>query len=118
MPRSFLSLCLGFHLLGVITLVNETTGKNIQIVLVPPPGATASGNTIEWIMEAPDTGEPESSLPKFTPVVFTSAVASGALGVDAGNPQFGDTANIATASNQILTSVTVANETVTIDFIG
>ncbi len=104
--------------LGIITFLNETTGQHMGVILFAPPGATATGNTVEWIMEAPDGGEPNSSLPKFTPVVFTSAVASGASGVDAGNPEFGDTANIETAGGQLLTSVTTGNETVTIDFIG
>jgi hypothetical protein len=104
--------------IGIITFANETTGKNFMMILWAPPGATATGNTIEWIMEAPDGCEPISALPKFTPVAFTSAVASGAGGVDVGNPQNGDTANIETTAGKLLTSVTVGNETVTIDFIG
>ena len=103
---------------GVIAFVNETTSKNFTAPLLAPPGATASGNTVEWIMEAPDGGEPTSSLPKFTPVVFSSAVASKAGEPTAGNPQNGDTVNIENAAGKILTSVAVGNETVTIDFIG
>ncbi len=107
-----------FPALGVITFANETTGQVFSTILWAPPGATATGNTIEWIMEAPDGGEPRSSLPKFTPVTFTSAVASGAGGVDVGNPQNGDTVNIESNGGTILTSVAVGNETVTINFIG
>jgi hypothetical protein len=104
--------------MGIILFINETTGQFFEMILWAPPGATAAGNSIEWVMEAPDGGEPYSSLPKFTPVTFTSAVASGAAGVDVGNPQNGDTANIQTADGKLLTSVSVGNETVTINFIG
>jgi hypothetical protein len=73
-------------------------------------------------MEAPDNGEPTSALPKFTPVVFSTAVASRGSGTgsnyDAGNPQNGDTFNIETATGKLLTSVAVGDQTVTIDFIG
>ena len=101
---------------GYIFFANETTGQNFSITLAPPPGATFQGNTIEWIMEAPDGGEPISSLPSFTPVTFTSAIGCGP-GVY-GNPLNGDTANVETTGGKVLTSVSVGNYTVTIDFIG
>jgi Peptidase A4 family len=108
--------------LGVILFINETTSTSVMTLLTAPPGATATGNTIEWIMEAPDGGEPKSSLPNFTPVVFTTAVASRGSGAgadyDVGNPQNGDTTNIETADGTILTTVTTGNDTLTIDFIG
>jgi hypothetical protein len=102
---------------GYIYLANQTTGHHFSITLAPPPGATFKGNSVEWIMEAPDSGEPESSLPKFSPVQFTSAIACGPNGTT-GNPQNADTANVESISNQVLTSVTVGNYSVTIDFIG
>jgi Peptidase A4 family len=102
---------------GYIYFANEATGQHFSITLAPPPGATFAGNSIEWIMEAPDGGEPITALPKFTPVQFTTAVGCDAAGA-VGNPQNGDTANIETASGQLLTKVAVGNETVTIDFIG
>jgi Peptidase A4 family len=100
--------------LGYIVFVNMTTGKGGAVLLAPPPGATAAGNTIEWIMEAPDGGEPTSSLPKFTPFVFS--VPGGGSG-DPNNPQIGDTLNIENVAGQVLTSVTVGNDTVAINFI-
>ena len=102
---------------GSIYFANEATGQHFSITLAPPPGATFKGNSIEWIMEAPDGGEPESSLPKFTPVTFTSAIGCNASG-GTGNPQTGDTANVENSSGKVLTSVTTGSDTVTINFIG
>jgi hypothetical protein len=102
---------------GQVSLANETTGQHFSMTLAPPPGATFKGNSIEWIMEAPDGGEPESSLPKFTPVTFTDAIGCGAGNVY-GNPQNGDTCNIENTAGKVLTSVTVGNYTTTINFVG
>jgi hypothetical protein len=104
----------------VIYFANSTTGQYFTITLEPPPGAAFSGTAAEWIMEA--TGEQTrdgkltiSSLPKFTPVQFTTAICAGLNTV--GDPATGDTWNI-TRSGQALTSVTTAHDTVTIDYIG
>lgn len=102
---------------GYIILENETTGKVTSLILWPPPGATFAGNSIEWIMEAPDGGLPTSSLPKFTPVLFTSA-GGGTPENTAGNPKDADTTNVRNGAGTVLTSVTVGDATVTIDFIG
>lgn len=61
---------------GVINFVNLTTGQRFSVTLAPPAGATFSGETVEWIMEAPDGGIPTSSLPQFTPL--TSSLRSAA----------------------------------------
>jgi hypothetical protein len=102
---------------GYIYFANESTGQHFSIALAPPPGATFDGNSIEWIMEAPDGGEPITALPKFTPVAFTSAIGCGVSGA-LGNPQNGDTANIEDASGKVLTAVSVGNYATTVDFIG
>jgi hypothetical protein len=103
---------------GQITFANDTTGQHFSITLAPPPGASMSGNTAEWIMEAPDGGETHASLPRFTPVVFTSALACpSASGAAAGNPDTGDTFNVV-GFGKTLTSVTLASDEVTIDFTG
>jgi len=102
---------------GYIYLANETTGQHFSITLAPPPGASFKGNSIEWIMEAPDGGEPTSALPKFTPVTFTSALGCGANNTF-GNPQNADTANVETSGGKILTKVITGSDTCTIDFIG
>jgi hypothetical protein len=102
---------------GSISLVNATTGQHFSITLAPPPGADFKGNSYEWIMEAPDGGETVSSLPAFTPVVFTGALACGPNNAFA-TPATGDISNIDTPTGQLLTSVTVRPYTVTIDFIG
>jgi hypothetical protein len=101
---------------GVISFANEATGQHFSITLAPPPGANFSGSSYEWIMECPDYGPPHAALPKFTPVVFTTAVACGASGASA-NPATGDTLNMA-YNGKTLTSVTVGTDTCTIKFIG
>jgi hypothetical protein len=104
------------HTAGQVYFANEATGQYFSITLAPPPGATFSGSSAEWIMEAPDKGEPTASLPIFTPVVFTSAICCGPNGV-AGNPSGGDTFTIV-GFGTTLTSVTLGLDTVTIDYAG
>jgi hypothetical protein len=65
------------HPRNQLYFANDTTGEHFSITLAAPPGATFDGNTAEWIMEAPDGGEPVSSLPAFTPVTFTDAICCG-----------------------------------------
>lgn len=79
--------------LGHVHLGNLSNGKYFTIVLQPPANASFIGNTAEWVMEAPDKGEPATSLPKFTPVVFSNGLATGAGGA-AGTPAAGDTWNV------------------------
>ena len=102
---------------GSISFANDRTGQHFSITLAPPPGANFNGQSCEWIMEAPDGGEPTSSLPKFTPVTFTSAIACGPNGAVA-NPKSGDILNIATTGGKKLTSTTVGTDTCTISFVG
>jgi len=102
---------------GYLYFANETTGQNFPITLAPPPGATFDGESVEWIMEAPDYGEPNSALPAFTPVVFTSAIGCGPNDTFA-NPQNGDSWNVETDTGKVITSVTLGDYTVTIDFVG
>lgn len=103
---------------GSISMANVTTGQHFSITLAPPPGATFSGNTVEWIVEDPDGGEgTNTALAKFTQVQFTSAIACTAAG-GFNNPQNDDTCNIETNGGKVLTKVALASDTVTIDFIG
>jgi hypothetical protein len=102
---------------GSISFANNRTGQHFSITLAPPPGANFNGQSCEWIMEAPDGGEPTSSLPRFTPVTFTSALACGPNNAFA-NPATGDIMNIATTGGKKLTSTTVGTDTTTITFVG
>jgi hypothetical protein len=104
--------------LGVITFANDTTGQCFSITLAPPTGASFNGSTIEWVMEAPDNGEPTSSMPKFTPIAFTSALGQGTDGKTVGDPKNGDNLVLTTASRHVLTSTTLAEASVTIDFVS
>lgn len=101
---------------GVIYLANNTTGQHFSITLPPPPDATFSGNSVEWIMEDPDGGEgTNTALAKFTPVEFTFCLA---CSPSATNTLGDSTCNIETLDGQVLTSVTLGDYAVTIDFIG
>ncbi|HXW69880.1 MAG TPA: G1 family glutamic endopeptidase [Methylocella sp.] len=103
---------------GYISFGNSDTGQHFSITLAPPPGASFSGQSIEWIMEAPDGGEPVSSLPRFSPVVFTSALACGANNTSA-NPASGDTLYITNAAGTVtLTSTIVGTDEAAITFTG
>lgn len=102
---------------GVINFVNQTTGQRFSVTLAPPVGATFSGETVEWIMEAPDGGIPTSSLPQFTTINFVAAFGCDTSGTLAANPKNGDTVNIV-SGNKTLTSTTVADDAVTISFSG
>lgn len=108
----------GIGNMGNVLFFNMSTNAAFAVLLFPPPGATNSGNTIEWIMEAPDGGEPNSSLPEFTPVVFLAALGSTRTATNSGNPAIGDTLNIANSSGKVLTSVTAGPALAVIDFIG
>ena len=101
---------------GQVYFANQSTGQHFSVTLAPPPGATFNGSSAEWIMESPNGGEPESSLPIFTPLVFTSAACCGPNGT-AGNPSGGDTYNIV-GFGTTLTSVTPGLDTLTIDYVG
>jgi len=102
---------------GSITFANETNGAHFSITLAPPPGASFDGQSCEWIMEAPDGGEPTSSIPSFSPVTFTTSFACGPGNVST-NPATGDILNIETASGKVVTSTTVSTDTAVIKFIG
>jgi hypothetical protein len=41
-----------------------------------PPGVQFAGNSAEWIMEEPNNGWPNTSLPKFAQVQFNGALAA------------------------------------------
>jgi hypothetical protein len=107
---------------GYIYFANETTGQNTSITVPPPPGAAFNGDTVEWIMEDPNGGEPNVALAKFTPVAFTSAIACsgsilGSPPGTIGNPNAGSTTAIETGTGTILTKTSVGSFAVTIDFV-
>ena len=102
---------------GVINFSNQTTGQRFTVTLAPPAGATFSGETVEWIMEAPGGGLPTTSLPKFTAVAFTSAFGCNSGDTVVANPQTSDTVNIVSGAST-LTSVSTGDDTVTISFTG
>jgi hypothetical protein len=101
---------------GTILLVNQSTGRYFSIALDPPPGAAFAGNSIEWIMEAPDSGEPDTSLPEFTPVIFNPAFGFDINGKN-GNPQNGFTVDIA-RNGMVLTLAAIGNDSVRIDYLS
>jgi hypothetical protein len=100
---------------GEVICGNITQGKYFSIVLDAPPGATFSGNSAEWIMEAPNSGEPSTSLPSFSPVIFTSAFSAAQTG--SGDPVNGDSTNIQ-VSGRNLTAVVLREMALEIDYEG
>jgi hypothetical protein len=100
---------------GFVMFGNVDRGRYFSIQLAAPPGATFNGDSVEWIVEAPNTGEPGTSLPRFSRVVFT-AMGSDAGGTVAADPNNGDSTNIV-AFGRALTSVTLATDGVTVDYL-
>jgi hypothetical protein len=98
---------------GQIHLANEATGQHFSLTLAPPPGAHLGGDSIQWIMEATDVGEPNGSLPNFTPVQFSTAIGCSADGRTVADPQSADSIRIV-FNNQPLTSVALTHDEVTI----
>jgi Peptidase A4 family len=105
----------GNNTAGQLYLANDSTGENFSITLAPPTDATFNGSDAEWIMEAPDGGEPFSALPSFSPVQFTTALACNNSTI--ANPLNGDYVNVVNG-NQTLTEAVLGNDAVTIYFIG
>jgi len=101
---------------GFVMFGNVDRGHYFSIQLAAPPGASFSGDSVEWIVEAPSRNNIVQSLSRFTPVSFTAAFGSPANGGTAGDPSTGDTTNI-TAFGRTLTSVTLATDAVTVDFL-
>ena len=79
-----------------------------------------AGGSIEWIMETPTFGscfgENLAVIPKFTPLVFTDALGCGPNGA-VGNPKDGDTFILLNAGNIAVTSVTLASDQVTVEYV-
>ena len=99
---------------GFVMFGNADRGHYFSIQLAPPPGATMSGNSVEWIMEAPNTGEPGTSLPAFTPVAFSAGMGTPAQqGAPGGDPSGGDTTDI-WVGGRSLTGVALGTDSVTI----
>ena len=116
---------------GSLLLENVSTGKYFTTTLeapaYPPPGATPTGGSAEWVMETPEFPG-YSALPRFAQVNFTNAFAlgpstarcrAGLICNEAYNPRDGVTGEIQRVSlNEVLTSSTVGNMTVTIKYAG
>jgi len=99
---------------GQVSFSNVTTNVKFSITLVPPPGATMSGDTAEWVVEVPTKSNVYTHLPSFSTVSFTGASA---CGTTLGNPQSGAVDVIESDSGAALTSTTLGNSTVTISYV-
>ena len=100
---------------GQVSFGNQTTGEHFQITLIPPPGATMSGNSAEWIMEVPTINHQLAHLPAFTPVNFTGARGSSPTTI--GNPANGSVFTILDDAGHVLTTTTLGNATVKISHV-
>ena len=93
----------------------SSSGQSFQITLAPPPGASFSGNSAEWIMEAPEVGGTIAALPSFTPVQFTNANCyNPSTFGDAGN---GDAWLMTIVPQEVYTTVGLGPDAVTIDLV-
>jgi Peptidase A4 family len=102
---------------GQICLANEDSGAWIPpMTLAAPQGATLSGSSAEWIMEAPS--ESPLDLPVFAHVNFTTAFCCSNMLTTVSNPgDAGTTVNITDAASTF-TSVKTGWGTTTITYTG
>ena len=101
---------------GFVMSGNVDRGQYFSIQIAPPPGATFNGNSVEWIVEAPNTGEPGTSLPRFSTVNFSAAFGSDANATATADPAKGDTTNIV-AFGRPLTDVTLATDSLSVNYL-
>jgi len=106
------------HSGGTYSLANITNGAHSSLTLWPPPGASFSGSSVEWIMEQPTTilnGTAQNTvLPLFTPVSFTNAVGCSADNKTIANPKNGVVQEVPKPTGGNQTSTTAGPGTVTI----
>ncbi len=101
---------------GFVMFGNVTRGRYFSIQLAAPPGATFGGNSVEWIVEAPNAGEPGTALPRFTELDFSAATGSDANGTTGADPQNGDSTEIV-AFGRPLTDVTLGMDSVKVRYL-
>jgi hypothetical protein len=104
---------------GHIYFANQSTGHHLSLTLAAPPGAAFRGDSMEWIMEATDhdADQPATSLPKFSPVQFATALGCDSNGSVLANPRSGDYVNIA-YKKRTVTAVELGDDTVTVRYTG
>jgi Peptidase A4 family len=102
---------------GLLMFGNVDRGHYFSIQVAPPPGVTFSGESAEWIVEAPDGGEPGVALARFTPVNFTAAFGSNAASTATADPKNGDTQYIVDAFGRPLTSTTLETDALTVTYL-
>jgi Peptidase A4 family len=109
---------------GSVTLLNQSqsTANFFHKILAPPPTADFNGRSAEWILEVPGGGEGYYSLPAFSPLTFTGALACNCAS-DLASATFADPStatllNLETASDVVLTNTTAGDGTSTINFVG
>jgi hypothetical protein len=109
---------------GSVMLLNQSrsTANFFHKVLAPPQQADFNGSSAEWILEVPGGGEGNYSLPAFSPLTFTAAVACNCAS-DLASAIFADPStatllNLETTSDVALTDTTAGAGTATINFVG
>jgi len=95
---------------------NVDRGRYFSIQLAPPRAPPSAATAWSGSLEAPGTGEPGTSLPRFTPAHFTAAFGSDANGTVTADPNTGDTTNIV-AFGRSLTDVTLATDALTVNYL-
>ena len=102
---------------GTVHFANERTGQNVILNLKPPPTVQFAANNAEWIMELPNGGWPNTSLPKFSQIQFGDAFATIPNCPSAGLPGNGLILNMLVNGTQVATA-SASGTGVTINFTG
>jgi hypothetical protein len=109
---------------GTYIFTDITSGKWTSFFIPNVGGATFTGNTIEWIVEAPTVQLTSSSspmvapLPQFGSVTFTDCGGCSSDKLTQGDPYQGYPVEIFDANGNPLTNVSAAPGTVTVTQLG
>ena len=81
---------------GWISILNPANGLGKRDYFLWPPLGTSqfAGESVEWILEAPNEGVPKTSLPSFSACSFMNAIGYDQQGQPIGNPKNGLCVNI------------------------
>ena len=102
---------------GTVHFANERTGQNVILNLKPPPTVQFAANNAEWIMELPNGGWPNTSLPKFSQIQFGDAFATIPNCPSAGLPGNGLILNML-VNGTLVATASASGTGVTINFTG
>jgi Peptidase A4 family len=102
---------------GTVFFSNRTTGQSTSVGLTAPAGTSLTGNSAEWIVEAPTVDGSQSALADYGEVFFSVCDAYTAKGVtiDGGS---GDSINMTAGSTTVSDGILITPTVVQCEYVG